>query len=221
MVQSRLAAITLSHFWFLYKFSRMESSTNRIFKLISCYHQLFLDHTVKYVTLRWMYFGFISTLFWIYIFTVNTHYVIAYMYAVFLLNLLLRFITPLSFDDLCAAQEDANGGTILPCSENDAKKSGVATRNNAKSKDNVYEFKPFLRQMNEFTFWLSATRITYIALCSLFFEFLDLPVFWPLLVLYFALLFTTTMNQQIRNMIKYKYVPFNFSKRTYGSVSRS
>uniref|UniRef100_A0A8B9Y1P4 Protein RER1 n=1 Tax=Bos mutus grunniens TaxID=30521 RepID=A0A8B9Y1P4_BOSMU len=131
--------------------------------------------------------------FWFYIIFHGSHYVIAYMYAVFLLNLVLRFITPLSFDDLVAAHEDANRGTILP----------------------LGEFKPFLRQMNEFTFWLSAVRVTYIASFCLTLDVLDIDVYWPLLILYFVILFLSTMNQQIKNMIKYRYVPFNFCKFYY------
>ena len=44
----------------------------------------------------------------------------------------------------------------------------------------------------------------------------DVPVFWPILLLYFIVLFFFTMQRQIKHMIKYKYVPFSFGKTTYG-----
>ncbi|UVC49646.1 hypothetical protein MACK_003755 [Theileria orientalis] len=129
-----------------------------------------------------------------------------------MLSLVLRFITPLSFKDLCAAHEGANSGTILPLSEQDAANSSKITKVGVRSADNVYEFKPFQRQMNEFTFWLCSVRSSYIALFSLYFDFIDIEVYWPLLVIYFTCIFIASFNEQIRNMIKYKYVPFNFCK---------
>jgi hypothetical protein len=45
----------------------------------------------------------------------------------------------------------------------------------------------------------------------------DIPVFWPILLLYFIVLFIMTMQRQIKHMIKYKYVPFSFGKTTYGN----
>lgn len=41
----------------------------------------------------------------------------------------------------------------------------------------------------------------------------DVPVFWPILLLYWCILFFVTMKRQIMHMIKYKYVPFSFGKK--------
>lgn len=46
-----------------------------------------------------------------------------------------------------------------------------------------------------------------------FFPVFDVPVFWPILLFYWVVLFTVTMRKQITLMIKYKYVPFSFGKR--------
>lgn len=45
------------------------------------------------------------------------------------------------------------------------------------------------------------------------FPMFDVPVFWPILVLYWLLLFTVTMKRQIKHMIKYKYLPFSTGKK--------
>lgn len=45
---------------------------------------------------------------------------------------------------------------------------------------------------------LSATRATVFALLASLFEVFDVPVFWPILVLYFFVLFTLTMRRQIQ-----------------------
>ena len=48
-----------------------------------------------------------------------------------------------------------------------------------------------------FRCWLSTSRAILIAIfCSLF-SFFDIPVFWPILVLYFIVLFVFTMKRQI------------------------
>jgi hypothetical protein len=46
-------------------------------------------------------------------------------------------------------------------------------------------------------------------------------VFWPILLLYFIVLFVITMKRQIRHMIKYKYVPFSFGKATYNGSGKA
>ncbi len=46
-----------------------------------------------------------------------------------------------------------------------------------------------------------------------FFPMFDLPVFWPILLLYWFTLFTVTMKRQIKHMLKYKYLPFSFGKK--------
>ena len=47
------------------------------------------------------------------------------------------------------------------------------------------------------------------------FECLNIPVFWPILLIYFVILFTLTMRRQIKHMIRYKYVPFDLGKKTF------
>jgi hypothetical protein len=54
------------------------------------------------------------------------------------------------------------------------------------------EFRPFIRRLPEFKFWHSATRAIVIAITCTFFTFFDIPVFWPVLVVYWLILFTLT-----------------------------
>jgi hypothetical protein len=54
------------------------------------------------------------------------------------------------------------------------------------------EFKPFVRRLPEFKFWYSTTKaITTGFVCS-WFEIFNLPVFWPVLVVYWLILFGLT-----------------------------
>ena len=60
------------------------------------------------------------------------------------------------------------------------------------------EFRPFVRRLPEWNFWLSSTRAIFIATVCTIFEAFDVPVYWPILVLYFCILFTLTMRRQIQ-----------------------
>ncbi|MBN3323283.1 TS1R1 protein, partial [Atractosteus spatula] len=77
------------------------------------------------------------------------------------------------------------------------------------------EFRPFIRRLPEFKFWHSATKGVVIAMICTFFEAFNVPVFWPILVMYFIMLFCITMKRQIKHMVKYRYLPFTHGKRTY------
>lgn len=48
-----------------------------------------------------------------------------------------------------------------------------------------------------------------------FFDLFNIPVFWPILLVYFLALFGLTMKKQIAHMRKHGYVPWSFGKKTY------
>ena len=54
-----------------------------------------------------------------------------------------------------------------------------------------------------------------VAFAMTFFSIFDVPVFWPILLFYWIVLFMLTMKRQILHMIKYKYVPFSVGKQRY------
>lgn len=59
----------------------------------------------------------------------------------------------------------------------------------------------------------SFTKAFCIAFVMTFFSMFDVPVFWPILLCYWIVLFVLTMRRQIAHMIKYKYIPFNIGKQ--------
>mmetsp|Transcript_12734 Transcript_12734/g.32976 ORF Transcript_12734/g.32976 Transcript_12734/m.32976 type:complete len:279 (-) Transcript_12734:53-889(-) len=67
------------------------------------------------------------------------------------------------------------------------------------------------------TFRRAAMKSVLIGFTMTFFPMFDLPVFWPVLLLYWIMLFTVTMKKQIKHMIKHKYVPFSFGKKKYNT----
>lgn len=54
------------------------------------------------------------------------------------------------------------------------------------------EFRPFIRRLPEFKFWYSATRALTIGFFCTWFDIFNIPVFWPVLVVYWLILFTLT-----------------------------
>lgn len=54
------------------------------------------------------------------------------------------------------------------------------------------EFKPFIRRLPEFKFWYWATRAITISFVCTWFEIFDVPVFWPVLLMYWFMLFFLT-----------------------------
>ena len=115
---------------------------------------------------------------------------VAYSLGIYLLNLFLAFISP-KFDPSLESDTDMEDGTPA------GQASSLPTKNDQ-------EFKPFVRRLPEFKFWHAATRATTIAFLCCWSEIFNLPVFWPVLVMYWLILVFLTMRRQIQSMIKYR-----------------
>ena len=81
---------------------------------------------------------------------------------------------------------------------------------------NSEEFRPFQRRIKEFQFWHVMFWSFFIGSILTFNEAFNVPVYWPLLLVYFILIFVITMRKQINHMIKYKYLPWDAGKAKYG-----
>ena len=117
---------------------------------------------------------------------------VAYSLGIYLLNLFLAFISP-KFDPSLEQDTDMEDG--VPAGQ----ASSLPTKNNE-------EFKPFVRRLPEFKFWHAATRAIGLAFLCSWSQIFNLPVFWPVLVVYWLVLVFLTMRRQIQAMIKYRYV---------------
>ncbi|SCU78785.1 LAMI_0A05930g1_1 [Lachancea mirantina] len=164
-------------------------------KALKTVYQSYVDRITPHVKERWASLGLLLALFFLRIIWTHSWYVVCYALAIYLLNQFLAFLTP-KFD--VSLQQDE---------ENDELEAG----------ERGDEFRPFIRRLPEFKFWYNSVRATVACFVMSFFTFLDLPVFWPILVFYFILLFLLTMRRQIQHMVKYKYVPLDIGKKKYGS----
>ena len=59
----------------------------------------------------------------------------------------------------------------------------------------------------------SSIKAFLLGFVATFFPIFDVPVFWPILLLYWLVLLFVTMRRQIKHMIKYRYVPFSWGKK--------
>ena len=153
----------------------------------------YIDRTVLWMRARWIAFSVALALYLIRVSIVGGFYIITYALGIYLLNLLIGFLSP-SVDP---EEQDGLIDAALPQSGGD-------------------EFRPFTRKLPEFQFWYWGMRAVVLSIFATFFRFMDLPVFWPILLFYFVFLFIITMKQQILHMIKHRYVPWSTgNKSTY------
>ncbi|KAB0794589.1 hypothetical protein PPYR_11428 [Photinus pyralis] len=160
---------------------------------LSQIYQGTLDSWTPYTKWRWLGTIVVLIVFGIRIFTKQGWYIVTYALGIYHLNLFIAFLTP-KIDPAMDFDDDV--GPELPTRANE-------------------EFRPFIRRLPEFKFWYSVSKSTLIALVCTFFECFNIPVFWPILVMYFITLFCITMKRQIKHMIKYRYIPFTHSKPKY------
>eukprot|EP01135_Chromosphaera_perkinsii_P003474 Nk52_evm12s244 gene=Nk52_evmTU12s244 len=168
-------------------------------------YQKLLDDSVPHLTARWIVCGVLLLTYFIRTIYLQGWYIVTYALGIYLLNLFIAFLTP-RFDPATEMGGDSgdeeDDGLSLPTKRNE-------------------EFRPFIRRLPEFKFWhRSVNAILFSWVCT-FFEFTNVPVFWPILVMYFLLLFFLTMKRQIKHMIKHKYVPWEFGKKKYAGKSDS
>jgi hypothetical protein len=161
-----------------YKPHRIKEARERADSIVQQY-QTYLDKSTPYVAYRWSATGAVLVLFFLRIVIAQGWYIVAYCLGIYLLNLFLAFLQP-KFDPSLSQDDGLEDGesSSLPTKQDD-------------------EFRPFIRRLPEFKFWHSATRaITISFLCS-WFEVFNLPVFWPVLVMYWLILFSLTSKSDL------------------------
>lgn len=191
-----------------FAFKTPESSLSAVIRSLRQRWQLFLDAVTPHIAARWSFSITMLIIFLLRVVLSHKWYVICYALGIYYLNLFLAFISPRidpafqasgldEFGDDEFGQDSSDTGPMLPTRAND-------------------EFKPFIRRLPEFKFWLAGTNATLISLLLTIFDLFDMPVYWPILLLYFIVLTISTLRQQIKHMIKYGYVPWDKGKRRYG-----
>lgn len=155
-------------------------------------YQHLLDKSTPLVLYRWIFLVAIALIYALRVYLIQGFYIITYGLGIYILQLLIAFLSPQVDPEI----QELTDGPALPTRGSD-------------------EFRPFVRRLPEFKFWHSLAKAFIFAFVLTFFSAFDVPVFWPILLFYWLVLFVSTMKRQIMHMIKYKYVPFTFGKQRY------
>jgi hypothetical protein len=174
--------------------SSQSSFIGRAYHRWCCFLQRYLDLVTPHHIPRWITIMLLIVYFMYRVVTLQGFYIVAYVLGIFLLNQFILFLTPVVVDDIEGDEDEDE--PRLPTKSDE-------------------EFRPFMRRLPEFKFWYTTFKSMLISIFCTFFSMFDIPVFWPILVMYFITLFMVTMKRQIRHMIKHRYVPFNYGKVRY------
>lgn len=166
---------------------------------VTRFYQFYLDKVTPHIKERWIAFAILQVVFFLRIIWGQGWYAICYSFYIFWLNQFLAFLTP-KFD-LTLQQDEAN----------ETLEAGGAPSEQSE------EFRPFIRRLPEFKFWFNVMRGSIVAVLLTLTRITDIPVYWPILLVYFILLFSLTMRRQIQHMIKYRYIPLDIGKKKYFS----
>eukprot|EP01123_Difflugia_compressa_P013236 TRINITY_DN6020_c0_g1_i1.p1 TRINITY_DN6020_c0_g1~~TRINITY_DN6020_c0_g1_i1.p1 ORF type:complete len:213 (-),score=44.39 TRINITY_DN6020_c0_g1_i1:47-607(-) len=172
----------------------LAASCNRLLFAIKKRYQKILDDTVPYHKTRWIVALCVTVAYMLRVYYAGGFYIITYALGIYLLNLLIDFLSPLQDPEYDEFNIDDGE---LPVRTND-------------------EYKPFIRKLPEFHFWYSSVSAVFGAFVCTFLEFLDIPVFWPILLIYFFVLFFVSIKNRVVHMIKHKYIPFSLGKPKFG-----
>lgn len=182
--------------------------------------QHLLDKSTIHVVGRWVVAAVLLAIYLLRVFYLNAFHIVTYGLGIYLLNLFIGFLSPQVCFHPCLLIEYVNGrldcltnerGTMIICTAQiDADTEGPLLPSKMSE-----EFRPFTRRVPEFQFWYSTSKATFISLLMTLSSAFDVPVFWPILLIYFIALFTLTMKRQIKHMWKHNYVPWSHGKQTY------
>ncbi|XP_059653794.1 protein RER1A-like isoform X2 [Cornus florida] len=156
------------------------------------FYQSYIDKITPHAVYRWIGAFILGSFYALRVYYAQGFYVVTYCLGIYILNMLVDFLSPIDDPEL-----EPSDGPLLPTKGSE-------------------EFKPFIRRLPEFWFWCVITRAFCLAFVLTCFSTFNVPVYWPILLCYWIVLLYVTMRRQILHMIKYKYVPFDIGKLTYG-----
>ncbi|ELA48404.1 hypothetical protein VCUG_00013 [Vavraia culicis subsp. floridensis] len=157
--------------------------------------QYYLDKTAPKKLERWIFFSGLLMLYFIRILYIQTHYLVTYVLSIYLLHGLIGFCTPQE-ESIPDPFDNIDEEVYIPQTVDD-------------------EFRPFMRRLPEFDFWWLSVRLVLISFLTTFSSLFDIPVYAPILILYFIVISLLTAKNLYRHMKKYNYNPFYVAKESY------
>jgi hypothetical protein len=179
----------------------MENSESKKLIQLKIFLNLFtrkLDQFILKKKERWIFFGLLILILFIRVIQTNGYFAMLYILGFYYLNNVILFVTP---SGLPTIQEEEENEDLY-----DIPDTIILDKNEDAS-------KPVIRKMGEFHLWKKMIFSTIICIICTFFEFLDLPVFWPILLIYFFVVILSVYIKQRKHMEKYGYSYSDFFKK--------
>lgn len=161
-------------------------------------NQLMMDNLSPVPGKRWAALAGVFLLFLFKVLYDDTHHLILYCMAVYLFHGYILFATP--------KDESIPDPFELDEEEKEETTSEYSTANI----DN--NLRPFIRNMPEYTFWLFCTKVVLVCFALSLTPLTDIPVYTPILVVYFVFMAVATLIKLYNHSRKYNYNPFWQSK---------
>ncbi|KAH9385685.1 uncharacterized protein NEMAJ01_0581 [Nematocida major] len=163
--------------------------------------QSYADMSVGLIKHRWAVFLFFLVLFvWRVIYT-EGYRLVAYCLFLYFLHCFIGFCTPIDSE--------------IPDPFDIEEEESAAAMPIRKSGD---ESKPFIRRLPEFELWAQSVKACIMGFFMTFMPVFNIPVFTPILVVYFGGLVYLTLIKIRKHMEKYKYNPFFNAKKIYKGI---
>lgn len=150
--------------------------------------QTLRDNLTYKLNLRWGIFAGSLTLYLLRVLYKNSHHIITYGVGIYLIQGFILFATPKM--------------------KNTADPFETLTQEQIEEEQRRFD-GPFIRNLSEYDFWIFYMKVIGISFVLTFFDFLDIPVFVPLLVIYFFLLIGATLMKLKQHQKMYQYNPWN------------
>lgn len=157
--------------------------------------QSYLDRSTPFKLYRWLFFFAAFSIYILRILILSRFYLITYCLSIYLLHGLIEFLTPKE-ENIPDPFENFDDDVYIPPDADD-------------------EFRPFIRRMPEFNFWLFSIKLVLGCLFLTFFGLFDVPVYVPILVIYFLIISGLTVRNLVKHMRKYRYNPFFVAKNQF------
>ena len=158
-----------------------------------------IDALVIHKRNRWIAFAVAILLFLARMLYLQGYFAVCYILGFYILQNVILFLTPSSLPSIQDEEEDEEHVYEIPDSQLE------------KSEDSS---KPVVRKLGEFNLWKKLMLAALLSLATTFVEFLDFPVFWPILLFYFIIVSVSIYLKQRRHMKKYGYTYADFFKKS-------
>lgn len=161
--------------------------------MISDFVRVYVDKIVPKRMYRWIFAGTCFFAYLVRIYYIGRFYLLTYCLSLYLLHAFIVFLTPKN-EEIPDIFDDVDTDFEIPVNI-----------------DN--EFRPFIRRLPEFQFWLLFLKMVGGAFVLTFFRIFNIHAHVTILFIYFGVIVALTIRNLLKHMKKYNYNPF-FEKKT-------